>query len=728
MKEFSGITVMSKEKRRKEHSRPVTQENKPQEVVPEVAEPNYWKYVFIGLVVILFACMAFTGTRVGVSGDEFMDDANGKYALAYYADGDTTFVDYSNVKELADKVHMKYYGSGFELWPSFFVRYLHLSDSNYFLFRHLLCSFFGFLLFLFTALIAKRLARSWIAGILALLLCALTPTLFGLSFFATKDIPFAAGFAIANYAFLSIFDHLPKFRVMDILMAIFGIALAVSIRIGGLMLLLYLVVLFLFAIITSPQKRQLWFSTPHRTILWKSLGFGALIAFAGAFAGLCFYPNFFYEGPINHITNALTLVSKFPQRIPMLFEGKMIDSLNLPENYLFKSFLYTIPLYVYGTMLLFFVNIRQEWKKYDRAALLYLLFTVIFPISYIVASKANVYNGWRHESFVFCGAAVLCAIGLYETFLWFRDKKFYRIWKFLCPGLVVLSFLPTFIWMVKNYKYTYAYYNVIAGDPYLQFDMDYLETAQTVLFDWLVENELKEGHDSISVSSKNYNVVDYQKHKQYDNISVSENAFKSYAMSDADYTIISTQFIPKQVIKKFFPPKGTIRTEEINGHPIAALVKRNKLDAEGIKLIESGKTKEGLQKLDSAYQYDPENFGIWFWLGLGYFQNKEFEKSIEFFDKDMNYEFTRTKEKLALIYMYNGSSLYELKRYDEAITTLKKAEQTCVDKGNIPFIKAHLGLSYFYNKNYAEAIPYLQEATSSYPFLTQALNECYANK
>lgn len=718
---------MKKEKNKKEHSRPVKQDIKPQEVVPEVAEPQYWKYVFIGMAVVLFACMLFTGTRVGCSGDEFLDGANGYYSLAYYADGDTSFVDYSSVEDLANFKHMKYYGSGFELWPCFCVRYLHLPDSSYYLFRHLFCGMFGFLLFLFTGLIAYKLTRRWLAAVFALALSALTPVLFGLSFIATKDIPFAAGFAIANYAFLSIFDHLPKFRVRDILLAIFGIALAVSIRVGGLMLLMYLVVLFMIAVIVSPQKRQLWFSTP-RTVLWKSLGFGTLIVLVGAFIGLCFYPNFFYEGPINHIKNALTLVSKFPQRIPILFDGKMVDSLNLPEHYLLKSFIYTIPLFVYGSFLLFFINIRREWKKYDRTALLYLLFTVVFPISYIVATEANVYNGWRHESFVFCGAAVLGAIGLLETTQWFSRKPFYRTWQYLFPGLFLVACLPTLVWMVKNYKYTYSYYNAIVGDPYTRYDMDYLETAETVLYDWLVENELKPGHDSISVASKNHNVVDYQKHRQYENISVTESAFKAFAMSDADYTIISTQFIPKQVIKKFFPPKGTIRTEEINGHPIAALVKRNKLDSDGIKLIQRGKTKEGLQKLDSAYRYDPNNFGIWFWLGLGYYQNREFEKSIEFFNKDLNFDFTRTNEKMALAYMYNGSALYELKRYDEAINSLKRAEQTCVDKNNLPFIKAHIGMSYFYKNKFADAIPYLQDAVSTYPFLTQLLNVCYANR
>lgn len=704
----------------------VPKNNMQEVIVPEWTEPGFWKYVFFGLAVVVFACMAFTATKVGSTGDEFLDDLNGQYALAYYTEGDTTFVNYDSVPVLQSLSHiLKYYGTGFEIVVPFAVKYLHLPDANCFLYRHLLCALYGFLLFLFTAFITRRITRSWLAATFSLLLISLTPVVFGLSFIASKDIPFATGFAIANYAFLRIFDHLPKFRISDILLSILGIAMAVSIRVGGMMLVMFLVVLFAIAIVADSQKRKMLFTKPFTT-LWKSLGVGTLIVVAGSLIGLCFYPNFFYEGPIDHVKNALTLVSKFPQRIPMLWEGRIEDSLNLPDHYLVISFLYTVPLFVFGAFSLFFVNIVREWKKYDRTAILYLLFTFIFPFGYVIGSKANVYDGWRHETFAYSGLIVLAAIGLYETTTWFYNKQFHRTWQHLFPALFLLCCIPTLTWMVKNYKYNYSYYNVLAGDPYLKYDMDYYETAGPILFEWLVKNELKDNHDSIFVSTKNGNVMHLQKHKQYPNIKVEEAAFKSYASTDADYTIISLQFLPKQIIKKYFPPKGTIRTEDIDGHPVAALVKRNKLDSKGIKLVQQGKTKEGLVLLDSAYRYDPDNFGLWFWMGLAYYQEREYEKSIEFFTKDLNMEFNLTEEKRALGYMYNGSSLYELKRYEEAITVLKNAETYCVDQKNMPFIKANMGLAYFADKKYAEAIPYLKECVSAYPFLVDYLNVCNA--
>ena len=509
-----------------------------------IPEPSYIKWIFVGLAAILSVCMAFTATRVGVTGDEYIDNFNGYYALKYYADGDTTFANYSQVPEFQNGFrHMKYYGVGFELLPSFAVRYLHMPEQQLYLFRHLFCAFWGFLLILFTCLTAKRLA-GYKAAIFALLLMSLTPVLFGLSFFATKDIPFAAGFAIGSYAFIAIFDTLPKFKIRHILLAIFGIALAVSIRIGGLMLPFHLFVFFILLLITNPQKRRLIFQKPY-TLLLKSFGIGTLIVIAGCFLGLCFYPNFFYEGPVGHIKSAITLVSKFPQRIPMTFEGQMIDSLKLPENYLLKSIFYTIPLFVFAGLLLSFINLRQIWAKHNHTSLLFLIYSVAFPLYVISSQNANLYNGWRHETFIYYGAVIFAALGFAEATQWFKKYHFYKIWKFAAPIIIVCSFLPTLVWTVKNYRFSYAYYNVLAGDPYLKFDLDYFETAQTILLDWLIDNELKDNTDTVVVAVRNTNAIQYSQKRHYDNIKAIYSSFNNFANVNAEYTLLSTHFMKK---------------------------------------------------------------------------------------------------------------------------------------------------------------------------------------
>lgn len=685
---------------------------------------NPWKFVFFSLSIIVLICLIINSNKVGVTGDEYFDGMNGKYALNYYTDGDTTFVDYSQTEELKTLSLLKYYGVGYEIIPAIFLKYFHLSPANEYPFRHLLCALYGFLFFLFTALTAKRLS-DWRGGTIALLLITLTPVVFGLSFFATKDIPFAAGFAIANYAFISIFQHLPKFRIIDIILAIIGIAMAVSVRIGGMLLALYLVVLFALYLIFNKPTRKLIFENQNK-LVWKSLGIGTGIVFFGCLLGLSFYPNFFYEGPFNHIHNALTLVSKFPQRIPMLWEGKPIDSLNLPNNYLIKSFSYTIPLFIFAGLLLFFVNVVRVWKKYDRAATLYLLFTILLPIFMILKSKSNVYNGWRHETFIYSGIIIIASIGLLETWNWFAEKKWGKWWNIAFPIILAGVLSPTAIWMFRNNKYCYAYYNSLVASPYLNFDLDYYETAQTVCLDWILKNELANNHDKVLIGCKNFNAVNYYESLGLSQDSVFQASYKGFAETDCDYSILSIQFLTKKYIKKFFPPKGTIHVEYLDGNPICAVVKRNKLDSKGIKLIREGKFAEGMQLLDSAYQFDPNNFGIWFWMGYGYYQIGQYEESVKFMDKAL--EFDQDQDRMKMGNEYKGLSLSALKRYGEAAAALKIAESLCKDDNELAFLKANIGLAYYNNKEYANAVTYLQQIIGKYPQLNGALQESMSKK
>lgn len=129
---------------------------------------------------------------------------------------------------------MKYYGVGFEILPALIIKYFGMEEHEY-LIRHVLCAIFGFLFMLFAALTAREL-KDWKLAIVTLLLMGLSPIVFGLSFLDSKDVPMAAGFAMAVYGFLRIYKKIPLFKLPDVILTIVGIALAVSIRVGGLLL------------------------------------------------------------------------------------------------------------------------------------------------------------------------------------------------------------------------------------------------------------------------------------------------------------------------------------------------------------------------------------------------------------------------------------------------------------------------------------------------------------
>ena len=690
------------------------------ENAPVPQQERLWKILFWSFAAIILLCMLITAPRTGIAGDECLDGLNGKYSLEYYANGDTTFADYTKVPELHSHPHLKYYGSGYEIVPAIALKYFNLPAAKEFAFRHILCALFGFLLILFTGLIG-RLLKDWKLGLISLLMITLTPVVFGLSFLDTKDIPMAAGFAMATYAFMALFKSLPNFKIKDIVLAIVGIAMAVSIRIGGLMLPIYLVAGFVLMLLFDKEKRQLAFKPSNN--LWKTLGVGSLIVVVGSLAGLCFYPNFFHEGPVEHIKGALSLVSKFPQFIPMVFDGKMIDSLHLPDYYLLKSFVYTIPLFVFAAAILFLINIVRVFRKNSAFDIVFLLFTMLFPLIYISVKDANIYNGWRHETFVYPGFVVLASSGFYETTLWFRGRKFGNVWRWICLGVAVVSVAPTTIWMIRNYKYTYSYYNMLVSDPYLHYDLDYYESSSTLAYDWFREHELPKCDSIVTISTKIQTPVAYAAALgDTDRVKVQTAEYMEFARVDCDYSIINYQCIKTKAVEDFFPPKGTIHVEYVGGKPVCALVKRNKLDSKGIRLCEEYKYKEALLWLDSAYNYDTNNFGIWFWIGLANFQLQNHQQGIKFLQKDLS--FIVNKETYCIDNAYIGVMQYEIGEYNNAIQSLKEAEIFCKNDQIMALIKGHLGLSYFEKRMFREALPYLRDALPTYSSLDAKYNYC----
>ena len=307
---------------------------------------------------------------------------------------------------------------------------------------------------------------------------------------------------MAVYAFLCIYQALPKFRVRDCLLAVAGIGLAVSIRIGGLLLPLYFAAGLLMVFCFNKTLRQTLLG--NIPLMARTAGICAGIAIAGALLGLCFYPNFFYEGPFDHIKNAFGMVSAHPEHIKFMWEGTLEDSQNLPPFYLAKAYLYTIPLFVLGGAALFLLNIRRIAWECSVFQICFLVFTVAFPIAYIVLGKAHLYNGWRHTLFVYPTFAPLAAIGLYEMGNVFSKKNLWgKLGRWAYRAAAVAAILPVAKWTAQNYKYAYSsYYNELAGNIRGRFDQDIYSTAEVLSFRWLLQNRLTDATRQYTICVK----------------------------------------------------------------------------------------------------------------------------------------------------------------------------------------------------------------------------------
>lgn len=681
---------------------------------------KHWFRIFMILSGVVLLVMLFVASQSGVTGDEYIDSNNGKYSLKYYTEGDTTFLNYANVPEVSNLAHLKYYGSGYEILPAIMVKYFGLSQYEC-LIRHLLCALFGYIFMLFAALTAREL-KDWLLASITLLVIALTPVVFGLSMFATRDIPMATGYAIAIFAFVRILKRLPHFKWQDITIAIIGIAMATSVRIGGLLLVGYLGFGVLLAIILEKQFRKKLLHKPY-TPLYKMILILSGIVIVGSFLGLCLYPNFFHEGLVKHVQNALSLVSKFSQRIPMLWEGKEIDSLALPEHYLIKSFFITIPVFALSAFFLFFCNIRSVWKTMNKTSILFLLFTVFFPIVYILYKESNIYNGWRHITFIYSSFAVIAAIGIYQTLLWIKRGKYVKIWRYAFSGIIAVLMTTVLIWMIRNYKYTYAYYNVFVSDPYGNYDLDYSETAAVVSLEWLIKNELQNRDDTVKIAVRNTNAIFYATSRQYGKLKMEKISYRSFAEIDVDYVILTMQFTPINVLKAAYPPKGVIHEETVNGKPICVVIKKNKVDTRGIQALKENRIDEGMKLLEEANTYDPTNFGIWFWLGYGYFQQQKYKEAILFLNSYI--DFWPFPEQIGIAKMHIGAAQVNLQQTDAGIKTLRETMPLITDENHKKFIDAHLGIAYFNKQEYLQAVNHMKNAVDMYPSLNGFIAQSY---
>jgi tetratricopeptide (TPR) repeat protein len=173
------------------------------------------------------------------------------------------------------------------------------------------------------------------------------------------------------------------------------------------------------------------------------------------------------------------------------------------------------------------------------------------------------------------------------------------------------------------------------------------------------------------------------------------------------------------VIKQFFPPKGTIHVEKIDDYPICAVVKRNHLDSRGIDSVRHNKFESGMKLLDSAYKYDPNNFGIWFWMGYGYFHQQKYTQCMEFMKKAIN--FWPDNNMLVQGRMYTGASLVNSGKPEEGIRELQSVASYVQDEFGKCFVSAHLGIACYSTGKYKESVPYLQQGIRIYPQLMPML-------
>lgn len=679
------------------------------------SEPPIYRFLFALLMVFLLALMPMLSSDYGISGDEYAQKVYGELIVEHFnSDGEYKLPDnhpnYRNQNAMNMQPNLWLYGGGFDYLAAKVNDWFPAYDD--YDVRHLLNALTGFILIFLTGLMAKEVTNSWRMGFLAALLLAVSPRIFGHSFMNPKDIPFAAAYMLAMVNSIRIVKQLPNPGLKPMMFASLGIALAISIRIGGLILVGLLGLFVIIAYLWKGNLRgQLLNFNATLPLLVKLFA----VVILGYLGGLMFWP-YGLDSIIANPLTALREMTNFSTAIQMLFEGNHYWSDNLPWYYIPKWQLMAAPLAtLVGLALAIALFIKTKTK--ENSLLLFLtLFAGVFPVAYALLQDSAVYDGMRQFIFVYPIFVVLAAFGWSSLADVFKNRMVEIVSMVTLAALVALPVS----WMIKNHPYQYVYINEAFGgvkNAKTQYETDYWMISAKNLVEWFVENvpEAQTEEDILIALSDNTQALKHYL-KPYTDAKKLRATWVKYdrreERDDWDYMISFHRFKNEGLIESgAWPLSEVIYEEKVDGVTIGSISKRTDnfakagKDAEKTgnfltaidnykKAITANPKNEqahiGLigaymrtqnypemkKALDEALKITDSHVTILSNLGLYYLQTGDNQNAIKTFEEviDLNFKSTPAYYYLALAYNANKEGL-------KAVNAL---EQFAVNSGNIP--------------------------------------------
>jgi hypothetical protein len=430
---------------------------------------------------------------------------------------------------------------------------------------------------------------------MALLL--LSPRFLGHAYNNPKDIPFAAAITAGCYFMMRFFEQFPDVKKKTAVCLALSVALAISIRIGGVILFGY------FGVFGLAYLANRYFACRKRNLeeaagLLKRLALRLLlyafaICVAGYFAGLILWP-YALISPFAHPLEAFKEMSSFSLSLSQLFEGQYSMSIDLPWYYTPKYILITTPLAVTcGAIIYLFAG---GLKRAARLSTFMVYFAFAFPVFWIAYTGANVYGGWRHALFVCPPMAIAAGLGFNALSAWGGAKN-----RRLKPVLAALPFallaMPA-AHIVRNHPHEYIYFNALAGGidgAYGNYETDYYFHSTRAAAEWLRENAQAETGDKIIVGSWHPASVEYFLRKDTARFRTVFVRWRERSTTDWDYAVFPVTGITPQIIKSaHFPPQNTVHTIKVDNRPICLVLKRTDKSAYRAALLHEKSKDESL--------------------------------------------------------------------------------------------------------------------------------------
>lgn len=615
------------------------------------------KSLFAGVLLLTAIILVLLAPKAAVNVDEQLHYPHAKRVVNWYFTGgkDKSSLD-------TPVTNLKYYGQSVDNFTALFNRVFKTDDE--FLVRHYTGAFFFLLLLFIAGLLTKELSGSWGVSVLAVLALICMPRLSGQAFGNLKDIPFATGYLAGILYITRFIKEFPHVNWKTAILLGIAIAFTFSVRAGGFILFAYLglVVLIYFAL--KPFYFLQIVST--KPVFVRLMGQGAAILAIGYFAGLLFWPFALQNIFVNPL-ESLRVMEHYKVSIRQVFEGELLWSTQLPWYYLPKWFLISTPLLLLAGFCVFIVRwIREVVVKINinRQTLLegFLLFAVLFPFTYVIIIKSNMYSGVRQMLFIIPPMIILSVWGLYKVIMPVMNRN-----RIIFRGLVVL-FLIGIISPLKHQAETfpadYIYFNQLAGGnkgAWSNYEYDYYFHGIKQAVDYLIET----ADDKEYIVGMNCNLSNY-----FDNKPGMHHIYTRYlerSSADWDYGIFGINYINPQLLKnELWMPSDVQKVFYHKENPVAVLVRRSdKSDFNGISEINNGNLHEGIVYLENALQKQKNNVWLHVNLAKAYLELGKENKFMQLLE-----EGKRLYPEYEPLIMLEATHFYNEGKYNESYNSL----------------------------------------------------------
>jgi tetratricopeptide (TPR) repeat protein len=321
----------------------------------------------------------------------------------------------------------------------------------------------------------------------------------------------------------------------------------------------------------------------------------------------------------------------------------------------------TIPLIVLLGLAIFFAFFRI--KNNNELVIKYgiIIFSVLFPLFFVVYEKSNVYSSWRQFLFLYPCIVLLSAAGFNSCYEFFS-----RIYPRLgMTALILILAIHPVTFMIKNPQFYYIYYNQLAGGlkgAYGNYETDYYYVSQTVASEWLI-NYLKNEKIAGKVKVKATYSVEWQ-FRDHPEIETSYFRYEERSLSDWDYAIVTNRYIsPYKLKNKLWPPSDALHIVYADSVPVCAVIHRKtKDDYLGYLALNEGRNDEAAGYYENALKIDDRDEMIFYNFGAALYNTGKYLKADSILKKGLE-----KNPDFEPILMYLGNIARSQNKDDEAI-------------------------------------------------------------